>query len=146
MAGSKKLAAAAVLVSLLALLVGPSVGFLGSAGSGCTVFVGWPIPSIVRALICGLLGDGNYTPPVPRRAPPTGRELSDGYYSKDPNSAAYCPGAEAAVREAVATAIYQQGRGIGAGLIRLFFHDAFVQVRTRLHPSLLLDAVAGRDA
>ncbi|TKW36111.1 hypothetical protein SEVIR_2G419100v4 [Setaria viridis] len=124
MAASKKLATAAVLVSLLALLVGPSAGLLGS-GPGCSVFVGWPVLSILNSLICGLLG-GNYTPPV-RRNPPTGKELSFGYYNNPNNTASYCPGAEAAVTGAVKKAIDQQGRGVGAGLIRLFFHDAFVR-------------------
>ncbi|PUZ73130.1 hypothetical protein GQ55_2G450200 [Panicum hallii var. hallii] len=120
-AAGKKLA---VLVALLALLVGPSAGLLGS-GPGCSVFVGWPVPVILRSLICGILGQP-YTPPI-WRAEPTGAGLSVGYYNNPNNTNSYCPGAEAAVRKAVENAIYQQGRGIGAGLIRLFFHDAFVR-------------------
>ncbi|KAG2638633.1 peroxidase 2-like [Panicum virgatum] len=126
-AAAKKLG---ILVALLALLVGPSAGLLGigiSIGSGtdCTVFVGWPLPVILRSLICGLLGQP-YTPPI-WRDEPTGAGLSVGYYNNPRNTDAYCPGAETAVRNAVEKAIYQQGRGIGAGLIRLFFHDAFVR-------------------
>ncbi|CAN6168981.1 unnamed protein product [Urochloa humidicola] len=127
MAAANKKLAAAVLVAMLALLAGPSAGLLGSSGSNCSIFVGWPVLSIVRSLICGILGGGgSYTPPV-TRYPPTGNELSVGYYNNSNNAASYCPNAEAAVRQTVETAFYQQGRGIGAGLIRLFFHDAFVR-------------------
>ncbi|CAN6219675.1 unnamed protein product [Urochloa humidicola] len=127
MAANKKFAAVTLAV-LLALLAGPSAGLLGSSGSNnCSIFVGWPVLSIVRSLICGILGGGgSYTPPV-TRYPPTGNELSVGYYNNSNNAASYCPNAEAAVRKAVEDAFYQQGRGIGAGLIRLFFHDAFVR-------------------
>ncbi|CAN6226276.1 unnamed protein product [Urochloa humidicola] len=127
MAAANKKLAAAVLVAMLALFAGPSAGLLGSSGSNCSIFVGWPVLSIVRSLICGILGGGgSYTPPV-TRYPPTGNELSVGYYNNSNNAASYCPNAEAAVRQAVENAFYQQGRGIGAGLIRLFFHDAFVR-------------------
>ncbi|CAN6199983.1 unnamed protein product [Urochloa humidicola] len=127
MAANKKFAAVTLAV-LLALLAGPSAGLLGSSGSNnCSIFVGWPVLSIVRSLICGILGGGgSYTPPV-TRYPPTGNVLSVGYYNNSNNAASYCPDAEAAVRKAVEDAFYQQGRGIGAGLIRLFFHDAFVR-------------------
>nr|CAB3455103.1 unnamed protein product [Digitaria exilis] len=49
--------------------------------------------------------------------------LSEDHYSKNES---YCPGAEAIVRNVVEKAIGSK-RGIGAGLIRLFFHDCFVQ-------------------
>ncbi|CAN6206240.1 unnamed protein product [Urochloa humidicola] len=128
MAANRKLTAASVVALLALLLAGPSAGLLGSSGSNnCSVYVGWPVLSIVRSLICGILGGGgSYTPPV-RRNVPTGYGLSVGYYNNSNNAASYCPEAEAAVRKAVEDAIYQQGRGIGAGLIRLFFHDAFVR-------------------
>ncbi|KAG2647084.1 peroxidase 1-like [Panicum virgatum] len=127
MANKKQLA---VLVALLALLVGPSAGLLGisisiGTGTDCVVFVGWPRLLFLRSLICGLLGQP-YTPPI-WRDPPTGAGLSVGYYNNSDYADSYCPGAEAAVRTAVQSAIDQQGRGIGAGLIRLFFHDAFVR-------------------
>jgi peroxidase len=46
-----------------------------------------------------------------------------GYYKN-------CPGAEGIVRKAVEKAMDNGNRGIGAGLIRIFFHDCFVRVRT----------------
>ncbi|OEL22861.1 Peroxidase 2 [Dichanthelium oligosanthes] len=129
-AATHKLAA---LVTLLALLVGPSAG---SSGSAC--FVGWRLPSLVGSVVCGLLGRP-YTRSSPSPAAPTTGvvvpELSVGYYNNPNNRASYCPGAEAAVRKVVEDAINNNkynpfgdgGRGIGAGLIRLFFHDAFVR-------------------
>ncbi|CAL5085888.1 unnamed protein product [Urochloa decumbens] len=128
MAANRKLAATAAVALLALLLAGPSAGLLGPSGSNCSVYVGWPVLSIVRSLICGLLGGGgSYTPPINRDVP-TGYGLSVGSYNNPNNAASYCPDAEAAVRQVVHDAIfYQQGPGIGAGLIRLFFHDAFVR-------------------
>nr|CAB3458747.1 unnamed protein product [Digitaria exilis] len=56
-------------------------------------------------------------------APWSSSGLSEDHYSKKES---YCPGAEAIVRKVVEKAIGFK-RGIGAGLIRLFFHDCFVQ-------------------
>lgn len=49
--------------------------------------------------------------------------LEVGYYNRK------CPKAEYIVRAVVGKAIYQNP-GIGAGIIRMAFHDCFVQVRT----------------
>jgi peroxidase len=50
--------------------------------------------------------------------------LEVGYYKKT------CPRVEAIVRDEVKKFVYKNA-GIGAGLIRLIFHDCFVQVCTR---------------
>ncbi|EMS52001.1 Peroxidase 2 [Triticum urartu] len=60
--------------------------------------------------------------PVPR---PSGLGLGLGYYNNR-SSKSYCPRAEGIVRDAVSKAVAAQP-GIGAGLIRLFFHDCFVR-------------------
>ncbi|KAM3259694.1 hypothetical protein ACQJBY_051151 [Aegilops geniculata] len=60
-----------------------------------------------------------------RGASPTGSGLSYGYYNNR-RSTSYCPRAEGIVRGAVRDAV-AANPGIGAGLIRLFFHDCFVR-------------------
>ena len=75
-----------------------------------------------------------YRPPTPRlprpryplplplssRPPSPTRGLKVGYY------AGRCPSAEHVVKDAVRKAT----AGVQAGLVRLFFHDCFVEVRT----------------
>ncbi|XP_037468585.1 peroxidase 2-like [Triticum dicoccoides] len=61
--------------------------------------------------------------PVPR---PSGLGLGLGYYNNRSSRTSYCPRAEGIVRDAVSKAVAAQP-GIGAGLIRLFFHDCFVR-------------------
>uniref|UniRef100_A0A0E0LNW4 peroxidase n=1 Tax=Oryza punctata TaxID=4537 RepID=A0A0E0LNW4_ORYPU len=63
------------------------------------------------------------TPPSPAPAGPSppAPGLRVGYYSSS------CPKAEQIVKDAVKNAVYAN-RGIGAGLVRLFFHDCFVEV------------------
>ncbi|XP_048573267.1 peroxidase 2-like [Triticum urartu] len=60
-----------------------------------------------------------------RGASPSGLGLGYGYYNNR-RSPSYCPRAEGIVRGAVSEAV-AANPGIGAGLIRLFFHDCFVR-------------------
>ena len=92
---------------LAALVV---VALLGCMAHTCQASYGYPNPM----------------PPIPSPTPPTAPALSLNYYSYS------CPNAEAIVREAVKNAT-DNNRGIGAGLIRLFFHDCFVRVRASLY-------------
>ena len=68
-----------------------------------------------------------------RRADAAARDLKVGYYADT------CPGAEEAVREAMARALAREPRSV-ASVMRLQFHDCFVNVsppstrrRTRAH-------------
>ena len=91
----------------LAALV--AVALLGCVVHTCQASYGYPNP----------------LPPIPSPTPPTAPALTLDYYSYS------CPNAEAIVKEAVRNAT-DNNRGIGAGLIRLFFHDCFVRVRASL--------------
>ena len=75
---------------------------------------------VAAVLSCALLvvaAAGYYTPPGP--AATCG--LKVGYYHDR------CPEAEAIVKRVVGDAV-RRNPGVGAGLIRMLFHDCFVQV------------------
>ncbi len=61
--------------------------------------------------------------PAPTSPSPPAPGLRVGYYSSS------CPKAEQIVKDTVKNAVYTN-RGIGAGLVRLFFHDCFVEVKS----------------
>ncbi|KAI5000606.1 hypothetical protein ZWY2020_005195 [Hordeum vulgare] len=107
----------AALVVLVAFLAGPA------ACEGVTIcFNGWLRLPLLNTLLCR--GSGIPRKPAP---PPSGLGLVYGYYNYNSStSRSYCPGAEGIVRGAVEKAV-AANRGIGAGLIRLFFHDCFVR-------------------
>jgi peroxidase len=92
------------------------------------------------ALLLALFGciahtcQASYGYPYPLSAPakstpPAAPALSYAYYYKT------CKGAEKIARDVVQAEI-KRNRGIGAGLIRLFFHDCFVQVCKYTYPSI----------
>ena len=61
-------------------------------------------------------------------------QLSTGFYSYS------CPGVYGAVKSVMQAAIAKEKR-MGASILRLLFHDCFVQVRTRNHYSYLADEI-----
>ncbi|KAL6657511.1 hypothetical protein ACP70R_005291 [Stipagrostis hirtigluma subsp. patula] len=119
--------AAAKLAALITLLVllGPvacqnydhngSHGSRRHRGRSVDCLGGW-----VRLFNGGKCPPGSKHNPNPRPSPPPyAPSLNEGYYKS-------CPNAEKIVRDVVYRATYND-RGVGAGLIRLFFHDCFVQ-------------------
>jgi peroxidase len=139
MAAAWKNKHAALIITVLAFLAP-----MACHGGGLINFTllcsgGWvrPITVSLPPLVTITIGCPNngpsedpYVPPSPNPnnepAPPSGAGLYLDYYNYS------CPNAETIVREVVEDEIAKQGRGIGAGLIRLHFHDCFVQVHTLL--------------
>ncbi|TVU37630.1 hypothetical protein EJB05_10955 [Eragrostis curvula] len=123
----------AVLVTLLALSLGPAA----SQGQGSNIcFNGWLRLPSSGTCPRGSRPDFRTRQRVPA---PTGEGLSFGYYN---NNNSYCPQAERIVKDAVKKAV-DQNPGIGAGLIRLFFHDCFVR---GCDGSVLLTATASGNS
>ncbi|XP_020197978.1 peroxidase 2-like [Aegilops tauschii subsp. strangulata] len=109
----------AALVVLAAFLAGPA------ACEGASIcFNGWLRLPTYNPWLCSR---GSRMRSLPRqRGPyPSGLGLGNGYYDNR-WSRSYCPRAEGIVRDAVRDAVAAYP-GIGAGLIRLFFHDCFVR-------------------
>jgi peroxidase len=102
------------LVTLLALVAGPA-----AAQGPVVCFNGWVRLPTPNPQLCRPRPDFQPRGSVPA---PSGDGLVYGYYNNR------CPSAEWIVKVAVTKAV-KANPGIGAGLIRLFFHDCFVRVR-----------------
>lgn len=102
----------AALVVLAAFFAGPAVC---EGASIC--FNGWLRLPTYNPVLCRPRPDVQTRQ---RRPAPSGSGLSSGYYNTR------CPSAEKLVTDAVRKAV-AANPGIGAGLIRLFFHDCFVR-------------------
>ncbi|XP_037417956.1 peroxidase 2-like [Triticum dicoccoides] len=109
----------AALVVLAAFLAGPA------ACEGASIcFNGWLRLPTYNPWLCSR-GSRTRSLPWQRGRSPSGLGLGHGYYDNR-WSRSYCPRAEGIVRGAVRDAVAAYP-GIGAGLIRLFFHDCFVR-------------------
>jgi peroxidase len=75
---------------------------------------------LLVAASCLPAAAGYYKPPNPATC-----GLKVGYYHDK------CPAAEAIVKHVVKAAV-RQNRDVGAGIIRMLFHDCFVEVRVSL--------------
>ncbi|KAJ1292105.1 hypothetical protein BS78_02G367100 [Paspalum vaginatum] len=132
---ARRLGAALIAAALLAALVGPVASQQGSGG-GILCLGGWvrPVPILGRLACPGGLvpSPRTFVRPGPS---PSGPGLRVGYYTS-------CPSAEAVVRKVVRDAIAKEP-GMGAGLIRLFFHDCFVR---GCDASVLLTNTTGSSA
>ncbi|KAL6657512.1 hypothetical protein ACP70R_005292 [Stipagrostis hirtigluma subsp. patula] len=113
----------AVLITLLALL-GPVASQYPSPSNkrGPICMGGWIRPSKFFGIPFCPPGFSRLLPPAPS-PPPYAPSLSEGYYYKKNYP---CPNAEKIVWDVVYRAT-KSDPGVGAGLIRLFFHDCFVQ-------------------
>jgi hypothetical protein len=105
------------LVTLLAFLAGP-VASQSQRGRPFVCFNGWLRLPILNPRLCRSRPD---IQPRRRFPAPSGSGLTYGYYNNR------CPSADRIVRNAVTKAV-RKNPGIGAGLIRLLFHDCFVRV------------------
>ncbi|WVZ66850.1 hypothetical protein U9M48_016014 [Paspalum notatum var. saurae] len=132
----RMLAALMIAAGLLAALVGPAASQQGSGGGGVLCMGGWVRPVLTQGRQACPGGMAPSPRILVRPAPsPSGAALRVGYYSS-------CPTAEAAVRKVVRDAIAKEP-GMGAGLIRLFFHDCFVR---GCDASVLLRNTSGSSA
>jgi peroxidase len=134
---SKKMAKLAALIIVMFAFLGPvACQQQQQQRSYVICFNGW-VRKVVPILGPVLCPQGSQPNPQPSPSPPpTGAGLSYGYYNNS-GSSSYCPSAESLVRAAVQEAV-NRNPGIGAGLIRLVFHDCFVRVFIYLFILLLL--------
>ncbi|CAM0909102.1 unnamed protein product [Alopecurus aequalis] len=123
--------AAAKLAALVTLLA-----FIGPAACQESCFVGWN--PVANNQVCTRTRSRSIpTPPFDGSD-----RLRVGYYYSANNTDSYCPSVESVVRKAVADAIYRDP-GVGAGIIRLFFHDCFVR---GCDASVLLNTTASKNS